>query len=488
MTRSNKQLSRGLGVWGAIGISIALMAPSMAVNINPQGPAGIVGRATPLAFAVATVGVLFIAFVFVKLSSRFEHAGSVYGYVGATLGPRSGAVSGWAMTGAYLGFAVQTSLAGSIFTTDLLCHATGRDLPEWTPFAVAAPGLAIVLVVALYPAKRASHILLAVEIATIGLILVVALVVAARLTGGQGPAGQSWSTKVFSLPSGTNIGDLFKASVFGFLSFAGFEAAATLSEETRDARRNIPRAILGTAIFGGIVYISLTTIQMLGFGVAPEGIEGFVGSSSLFGDLATGYVGEWLGLVITAGAAVGGFGCALACVLAASRLIYAGARDAAPQSRLARLSANHVPATAIAAILVGVMTVIYGCLAFVSNKPLDAFLVGGVVGTLLLLVAYLLATLGASRLLFTSAVNGRWWQMAVLVGTGALIVATIYYNVFPYPADGPGHWYPIVAGIWLLVGVLAVSLAPGMTRAIGLHLTTEADTHNNDTVAELQRD
>ncbi|WP_336216814.1 hypothetical protein [Nonomuraea sp. LPB2021202275-12-8] len=105
MTASSKQFSRGLSVWGAIGISIALMAPSMAVNINPQGPAGIVGRATPLAFTLATAGILFIAFVFVKLSSRFQHAGSVYGYVGATLGPRSGVVSGWAMTGAYVGFA-----------------------------------------------------------------------------------------------------------------------------------------------------------------------------------------------------------------------------------------------------------------------------------------------------------------------------------------------------------------------------------------------
>jgi hypothetical protein len=36
----------------------------------------------------------------------------------------------------------------------------------------------------------------------------------------------------------------------GFLSFAEFEAAATLGGETREPNRNIPRAILGTAIFG----------------------------------------------------------------------------------------------------------------------------------------------------------------------------------------------------------------------------------------------
>jgi hypothetical protein len=30
-------LKRSLGIWAAIGLSVALMAPSMAANINPQG-------------------------------------------------------------------------------------------------------------------------------------------------------------------------------------------------------------------------------------------------------------------------------------------------------------------------------------------------------------------------------------------------------------------------------------------------------------------
>ena len=42
-------------VWQAVGISVALMAPSMAANINPQGTAGPSGRAMPLAFLLAAV-------------------------------------------------------------------------------------------------------------------------------------------------------------------------------------------------------------------------------------------------------------------------------------------------------------------------------------------------------------------------------------------------------------------------------------------------
>jgi hypothetical protein len=50
-------LRRGPNIREAIGISVALMAPSMAANINPQATAGSVGRAVPLAFALPRSGV-----------------------------------------------------------------------------------------------------------------------------------------------------------------------------------------------------------------------------------------------------------------------------------------------------------------------------------------------------------------------------------------------------------------------------------------------
>src|ERR1041385_2312531 len=63
-----RELRRGsLSLWEAVGISIALMAPSMAANINPQGTVGLVGRAAPLAFVFATVRVLLVSYTFVRL-------------------------------------------------------------------------------------------------------------------------------------------------------------------------------------------------------------------------------------------------------------------------------------------------------------------------------------------------------------------------------------------------------------------------------------
>ena len=72
MAGEGPKLARELNIWEAIGISVALMAPSMAANINPQGMVGAVGRAIPLTFALATVGVLLVAYgaIMAKRMSR----------------------------------------------------------------------------------------------------------------------------------------------------------------------------------------------------------------------------------------------------------------------------------------------------------------------------------------------------------------------------------------------------------------------------------
>ena len=107
-------LKRSLGIWAAIGLSVALMAPSMAANINPQGGAAYAGRAVPLTFLIAAVGVLLVAYSFVRLTQYFHHSGSAYAFVGATLGPRAGVVAGWGMLGTYTFYAVVTASAAGI--------------------------------------------------------------------------------------------------------------------------------------------------------------------------------------------------------------------------------------------------------------------------------------------------------------------------------------------------------------------------------------
>lgn len=51
--RSRGTLRRELRFWEAIAISIGIMAPTAAMALNGTAPAGLVGRAVPLAFLFA---------------------------------------------------------------------------------------------------------------------------------------------------------------------------------------------------------------------------------------------------------------------------------------------------------------------------------------------------------------------------------------------------------------------------------------------------
>ena len=344
-------LRRELSVWEAIGLSLALMAPSMAANINPQATAGTVGRAVPLAFLLATLGVLLIAYTFVRLCQRFHHAGSVYGFVGATLGARAGVVAGWSLLGTYVFYGVVTSTAAGIFGAAALDSlGIWPDQPPWAGFVVAAVALLLVLVLAIVRVRGGTRVLLTIEGLTVALILVVAVVVLVRLATGTAPGGRGVDLSVFTPAPGTDGSALFLGIVFGFLSFAGFEAAATLGEETRDPRRTIPRAILGVAIFGGVYFVFVTAVEVMGFGADDAGVAAFTKSPSLMGDLGTSYVAAWVGDVITIGAAVSAFGCALACAVGAARLLFALGRDGVlPRSfgAVAPDRGTPVPATVV---------------------------------------------------------------------------------------------------------------------------------------------
>ena len=440
-------LRRTLNVWSAVGVSVALMAPSMAININPQGTATAVGRAVPLAFLLATVGVLLIAHTFVRLSQRFSHAGSVYAFVGVTLGPRTGSVAGWLNAGTYIFYGAVTSTAAGIFLTDLARKvAAPNALPDWTAFVFAWLVLAAVWLLAVReikggttaaaarrrphhhtdPGGRGRH---------------------ARQAGHRPHAGRSAvRSVVFSVAPGTSISTVFLGIVFGFLSFAGFEAAATLGEETQEPRRNIPRAILGTAVFGGVFFVVVTAIEMMAFGTDAHGVEAFTKSEALMGDLAAQYVTPWLSWVIVIGATFSAAACCLASVVGASRLVFALSRDGMGPAALATVhpsrSVPHLAATACVVLV----AVIRGLgWAVLHAAPFDVFTISATAGTLILLVAYVLATLGAVKLLFFSGdVAVSRWEVAIPVLGLALLGYTLYRNVIPWPS-GSALWGPGLA-------------------------------------------
>jgi amino acid transporter len=309
-----------------------------------------------------------------------------------------------------------------------------------------------------------------VEGATVTLILVVTAVVLVRLLAGNAPGHEHFTWSVFQVTPGTSFSALFLGVVFGFLSFAGFEAAATLGEEAKRPTRDIPRAILGVAIFGGVYFVIVTAVEMMGFGAGPSGVAKFAASPSLLGDLGSSYVGHWVGDVITLGTTISAFGCCLACVVGGARLLYALSRDTAGARGVGKGSRWGTPANAtlgvvaMAAVIVIVYTAGFGATAF------DTFLWSGTIGTLILLVAYVLATIGASVLVFVRRkLPVPMWQVVVPIAALVVLGYTLYRNVIPYPT-GAARWFPVTSGAWLLVAVIAVVVAPRTARKLGAAL------------------
>jgi amino acid transporter len=69
------RLRRELRFWEAIALSIAIMAPTAAMALNGVGIAALIGRAVPLAFLFALIGVLLVAWGIAQLAREVSRWG-----------------------------------------------------------------------------------------------------------------------------------------------------------------------------------------------------------------------------------------------------------------------------------------------------------------------------------------------------------------------------------------------------------------------------
>lgn len=458
-----RSLARNVGLVGAIGVAIAGMAPTLAMNLNPQEPAEHVGAAVPLVFALATAAVLLVAWCFARLARLHPHAGSVYSFVGATLGPRTGFVAGWSLLGAYLSFQVVTISGFAVFGQSFL-RSTGL-WAEASADVIAIAGGVILLIVALSSTNSVTTLLLALEGLAIVAMLTLAGIVLAHVARGGGPAGDADPSALFTLPEGAGLAALALGLSFGFLSFAGFEQAATLGEDARDPRRSIPFALLATAALGGIVYVLITSAQVLGIGTTREDMQRFENSPGLLQDLGDLYVGTWAGDAMEALATFSALGGALALIVATSRLLFAFSRDLAPRLPTARVAGgNGTPRVAALTALGFGLAGYFGVRLLAGATPKDAFFWWSTAGAIAILVPYLVLTVGA---LAVFARFRGWRRLEVLVPiiAFATIGYTITVTLYP-PGTGAYLVIPFVVLAWIVASALVVLARPGIGERV----------------------
>jgi amino acid transporter len=473
---------RQLPFWVALALSVALVGPTLAMSGNGQGLIGTVGKSIPLVFLIGLVGVSLVGYSFVRLTRHLNHAGSSYGLVGGTIGPRTGFFAGFAMLGAYWGFSIGTLALTAAFTNAFIAQMqTGNENPWQAPWLLI---VVIAFVVSFLLSGRdirlLAKILLAIE--GVGILAMVVLVVVIFAKGGAPSTGIDFSVFSFS-GSGVSPSAVLAGVVAAFLSWAGFEACASMGEETDNPGRNIPRALAGTLLLTGVLFVVVMFAQVNGFGTDQAGLDAFKSSGNTLGDLGTTYVGQWFGLVAIFTAIVSAFGCHLATSATSGRMLYAFARDGFGPKTLAHIhAATGGPrrATWLVVVVAVVVDLICGALGWpdmgTGNDAIDTYFLFAVAGSVCLMVCYLLVEVaaawfvGSPRFLDVHGGKGKVAGLVLPLLGAVVIVVVLWFNVKDAETWSAA---PLLGLYWCIVGLIIALAASGIAKRVGQSLSAE---------------
>ena len=466
--------------WVALAVSVATVGPTLAMAGNGQGLVAGVGKAIPLVFVIGLLGISLVGYSFVRLTRHLNHSGSAYALVGGTVGPRAGFVSGFAMLGAYVGFSIGTLALTAAFANSFLAEVLrGPGDPYQLPWLVPVlVGGALSLVLTALNARVLARILLAIEGVGIVAMVILAAVIIAR--GGSRSTGLDVTTFA---PTGVPISAILGGVFAAFLCWAGFEACASMGEETDDPQRNIPRAIVGTLLLTGVLFVVVMFAQTIGFGTDKAGLDTFEHSSNTLGDLASTYVGEWFSLVVIFAATISSFACHMATATTSGRMLYAFARDGLAPKALAHVNArSREPLRATWLVVVVAVAANAACAAAhwppagTGNQAIDTYFLFAVAGSVCLMVCYFMVEIAAAWFVgaprFAAMHDGRHRLAGVgLPAAGAVVIATVLW----FSVKDANSWSaaPALGLYWCAIGVAIAAAASGRARQIGTALSAE---------------
>jgi amino acid transporter len=448
------KLARQLGIVEAIGLSLSIIAPTMAMAFNVTLAAQSAGRAAPLAFAVGTVALAVVGLSFVSFARRVASAGSAFAYIAASFGGRAGFVAGWLLLLTYLTYGTGTAALVGNFVAAALANY-GVAVPGlWVVVAALAVLLAILL--AYRDMRLAARLMLALE----GLSVLAILVLVAAILAGLGRAGALSAAPFHPAPEFGGWSGVGFGMVFAVLSFAGFEGAATLGEETRDPRRAIPVAVLGTVLLAGVFYVLVAYAEVMGFGL--DHVKELGSADSPLNLLAARFVSRDFGTLINLAAAISAFSCVLGCLAAAARMLFALSR-AGLAPRLAGVHPAH--GTPAPAVLLAGIVILAGIVVWAPRVGAsDYYGYQGTIGTLALILVYLGVTLAEAA----HAARARRAVWCLCGALGALLLLWPLGNsLYPVPA-WPYDLFPYAVLGWIVLGIVVLALRP-------VRLDAEAD-------------
>jgi amino acid transporter len=369
------QLSRVLGFFSNFAVAFTYLSPMVGIyslfllGVGTGGPSYIWLTLIPL------IGMLFVALVFGELASHYPVAGGMYQWSKFSLGPSFGWFVGW-----FYGIALLVTVAavdtGVVSYVAALTHnwfgwnldPTAHGTILWITLLLLAIQTTLNITGARVMARVARLGVYVEIVGTFGIFLILWIHGFHHglgfLFSSEGAQHAATNASGFNFHGHWLTGAALIAVLAPVYIFYGFESAGDIAEETRDASRQIPRAMRAALIWGGIGSLFLTAGLLLAM---PENnavaatVKGG-GVPFILGQLSEGMQDFLLCLIIFAF-----FSCGTSIQGAGSRLAFSFARDGAlPASRWISKVHDRFRTPVNALISGALITILFVLLVFLS--------------------------------------------------------------------------------------------------------------------------
>jgi amino acid transporter len=432
-----------IGLLGVIMPGLAQVAPAFNLFFTTAVMAGLAGASVPLIFLISMVGVGATANSLAQFVGLYPSSGSFLTYIAKAIGPKtSTAVGIITILGYIIAFGGIYIYVGSYIVQNLFggLHFWGA-----TPIVTILYGVLVALpvVLGLKVGVRVTIVLYVFEV-----VLLLALSIAFLVHGGP----QGLSAKPFAWPGHSK--EVLLAFSLAILAFGGFEASAPLAEETKNPRRNVAIAVLGTVLVSGIIYVLGSYALVIAFGTGHIGA--LAANPNPFHAAAQRYIGAlapfvtWIFLTSVTSSYV-------AANTQTSRVIFGGARSGLWARQFGAISTKfRTPWVAVIVFVAPSIAIGVVSTAFTQPATASGFL--GTYGILGVIIMYLMANLALVVHWFKSKASGdarsKIWLQLVTPIVGIVVLAIPIYGDLQ-----PGQAAPYNSLPYLTVGLVAVGVA-----------------------------
>ena len=373
---------------------------------------------------IAMVAMLFTAVSYGKMARAYPSAGSAYTYVGQEIHPSLGYVTGWAMLMDYILNPLICTVICSKLTQNIL-----PGVPYWALATAYAVGFTVLNLRAVKTSARINDVLAA----GMSIVVVVFFAFVIRFVWGLHEYGAGFFWQPFYNPQTFSFGGVFRGTSIAVLTYIGFDAISTFSEEVENPRRNFMLAtVLVCVITGVLASLEVYAAQLVWGSSAfpPDKVE------SAFPLVAFRAGGFFLFHLLNFTVLIANIGSGMGSQLGASRLLYGmGRSNGIPKKFFGAIDPkNHIPRNNV---------IFVGALALTG-----AFLISYERGAELLNFGALIAFMGVNAAAFTRyylRAKEKHWTDLVSPVLGFLICFFIWLNLSPAAQ--------IAGGIWMVIGI-----------------------------------